>query len=64
MSELYKYQAGQLNTWVEVYVADEEMEKTIEAAKLLAYLEKHLGRRDFNDMIAMAEEREEMDSDD
>lgn len=42
----------------------EDVLQLIEDAKLLAYLEKHLGRRDFNDMIAMAEEREDMDLDD
>lgn len=36
----------------------EDVVQLIEDAKLLAYLEEHLGRRDFNDMIAMAEERE------
>lgn len=42
----------------------EDIVQLIEDAKLLAYLEKHLSPRDFNDMIAMAEEREEMESDD
>lgn len=42
----------------------EDIIQLIEDAKMLTYLEKHLGRRGFNDMIAMAEEREEMDLDD
>lgn len=45
-------------------IDNEDLRQLFEDAKLLAYLQKHLGHRDFNDMIAMAEEREEMDSDD
>lgn len=63
MSEHYKYTAGELNPWVDVYLADDYNE-LLKAAELLAYLEKHLGQRDFNDMIMMAEEREEQDRDD
>jgi hypothetical protein len=64
VTELYRHQAGELSPWVEVYIIDEDLLQLIEDAKLLAYLEKHLGRRDFNDMIGMAEEREEMGDDD
>lgn len=41
----------------------EDVLQLIEDAKLLAYLQKHLGSRDFNDMIGIAEEREEQDLD-
>lgn len=42
----------------------DDIRQLIDDSKLLAYLQKHLGNRDFNDMIGMAEEREEMDRDD
>lgn len=45
-------------------IEHDDIVQLIEDAKLLAYLEKHLGRRDFNDMIAIAEEREDTDRDD
>lgn len=42
----------------------EDMVQLLEDSKLLHYLQKHLGHRDFNDMIGMAEEREEQNNDD
>lgn len=45
-------------------VDHEEMVQLFEDAKLLRYLQVNLGNRDFNDMIGMAEEREEMNRDD
>lgn len=53
------------NNWNAIGCIDpEDVVQCIEDAKLLAYLKKHLGNRDFNDMIMMAEEREDMDRDD
>lgn len=42
----------------------DDIVQLLEDSKLLYYLQKHLGNRDFNDMIGMAEEREDMARDD